>query len=137
MSNSENPLFTAMKTKLRFPAPGRSAQLLAPEDLCDLSLKDLDTMAVAADAAITQSGTKSFLENPDRRATAARAEQELRLEILKMVIDDKQTENKARKQASEIKARREFLEGLKQKKMIDQLEGLSLAEIDAQLAALG
>jgi len=133
MENQATLLFTAIKTKLRF---NTSRGQLAPEDLCDLALKDLDTMAVAVDAAITQAGSKSFLENPDRKANAARAENELRLEIIKMIIEDKQTENKAKKAAADLKARREFLEDLKQKKMIDQLEGLSLEEIDAQLLAL-
>jgi len=133
MDNQETLLFTAIKTKLRFPT---TKGQLSPEDLCDLSLKDLDTLAMGIDAAIAQSGTKSFLETPDRRATASRVEQEMRLEIIKLIIADKQAENKARKAAGELKARREFLEGLLEKKQIDQLEGLSVAEIQAQLAAL-
>lgn len=132
MDNQSNTFLAATKCKLRFALRGQ----LSTEDLWDLSLKDLDTLAVAADAAVTQSGGKTFLANPDRRITADRAEQTLRLEVLKAVIETKQAENADKVAKTALRARREFLEGLLQKKQIDQLEGLSVEEIQAQLAAL-
>ena len=133
--NQQNhPFVMASKAKLRFPSNRGSLQT---DDLWDLALKDLDTLAVTADTALEKAGGKSFLENPDRRVTADRAEQALRLDVLKLVIEIKQSENKERRVKSELAARRAFLLGLKEKKQIDQLESLSVEEIDAQLAALG
>lgn len=129
-----HPFVLASKAKLRFPSNRGSLQT---DDLWDMPLKDLDTLAVAADAAIEKAGGKSFLENPDRRVTAERAEQGLRLEVLKLVIEARQAENKQRRTKAELAARRQFLQNLKDKKQIDQLESLSVEEIDAQLAALG
>lgn len=134
MENQIHPFIAASRAKLRFPTTRGSLQV---DDLWDLSLKDLDTLAVTADAAIEKVGGKSFLENPDRRVTAERAEHALRLEILKVVIEIRQNENKERRTKADLAARRTFLIGLKEKKQIDQLESLSVEEIDAQLAALG
>lgn len=134
MESQNHPFMVASKMKLRFPTTRGSLQV---DDLWDLALKDLDTLAVAADAAIEKAGGKSFLENPDRRVTAERAEHALRLEVLKIVIESRQAENKATRTKAELAARRQFLMGLKEKKQIDQLESLSVEEIDAQLAALG
>jgi hypothetical protein len=68
--------------------------------------------------------------------SAASAENDLRLEIVKFVIDTKQTENKAAVAASLNRRQREFLLGLKEKRQIDAMESLTIEEIDAQLAAL-
>lgn len=124
----------AAKNKLRFST---SRGQLSTEDLYDLSLKDLDRLAVAIDAEI---GTdrKTFLANADSTpASKSRVENELRLEILKAVIEDKQADNAAKRAAAEKKSRVEFLKNLREKKEIDKLETLSIEEIDAQLAALG
>jgi len=134
MDSQNHPFIVASKTKLRFPS-GRGH--LQVDDLWDLSLKDLDAMAVSIDASLAKTGGKTFLENPDRRVSAERDEQALRLDLLKLVIEIKQNENKERRAKSELAARRLFLEGLKEKKQISQLESLSVEEIDAQLAALG
>ena len=123
----------AAKSKLRFST---TRGQLSTEDLYDLSLKDLDRLAVAIDGEI---GTdrKTFLANPDSTPVSkARVENELRLEILKAVIEDKQADNAAKKAAAEKKSRVAFLENLREKKEIDKLETLSIEEIDAQLAAL-
>ena len=130
----ENNLFIkAARTKLRFIA---ETGHLNVEDLFDLSLKSLDAVGQKIIADIKPSGS-SLLENPDPKVSAASAENELRLEIIKFVIETKQTENKAAAAASLNRRQREFLEGLKEKRQIDAMESLTLEEIDAQLAALG
>lgn len=129
-----NHFALAAKNKLRF---NTNRGQLSTEDLYDLSLKDLDRLAVGIDAEI---GTdrKTFLANTDSTPVSkARVENELRLEILKAVIEDKQADNAAKRAAAEKKSRVEFLKNLREKKEIDKLETLSIEEIDAQLAALG
>lgn len=122
----------ASRGKLRFES-GRG--LLTVEDLWDLNLKSLDGIAVAVDEQLTPR-SKSFLENPDKKADQEQALNELRLEILKTVIEVKQTENKAARAAADKAKQLEFLKGLREKKQIAALEGLALEDIDAQIAAI-
>lgn len=130
-----HPFVLASRMKLRFPTSRGHLQV---DDLWDLSLKDLDAMAVATDAAIENTGGKTFLENPDtRRPSTERTTRTVALDVLKLVIEIKQAENKERLAKSALNARRQFLMGLKEKKQIDALESLSVEEIDAQLTALG
>ncbi len=126
-----HPFIAATKAKLRFAINGH----IAIEDLWDLPLSKLDEMAVAIDSELSKT-RKSFLENPDRKAAATQEEDALRLEVLKLVIETKQNENKAKREASAKRARREFLERIREKREIDQLESLSIEDIDRELAAL-
>lgn len=128
-----NPFLAATKKKLRFVTTGGHYSV---EDLWDLSLKDLDRIAVKIDETLSAGSRKSFLENPDPKASAARSEDELRLEILKAVIGAKQDENKATRAARDKASQKAFLEGLLEKRKIDALESLPLEEIQKQLAAL-
>lgn len=123
---------TAARIKLRFPM---TRGMPSAEDLFDLSLKDLDTLGQGVRATLKDDG-ESLLENPDRKASAERATQELRLELIKAVIAYKQDENKTRKARADLQARKAFLEGLLEKKQLDAMGSLSAEEIQAQLAAL-
>jgi hypothetical protein len=128
-----NELFiTASRNKTRFTTTNG---VLSTEDLWDLSLKSLDQIAVRLDNEM-QPSRKSFLENPDPKADLALKEDQLRLEILKVVIGTKQDENKAKLEAGEKKRRREFLENLLEKKKIGEMESLSAEQIEAELAAM-
>ena len=133
-NNHANELFIkATRTKLRFST---NKGQLSTEDLFDLSLKSLDTVGQLIIAEL-KPGSSSLLENPDPRVSAASAENELRLEIIKFVIATKQEDNKAALAASLNRRQREFLMSLKEKRQIDAMESLTVEEIDAQLAALG
>jgi hypothetical protein len=133
MENNANNLFIeASRKQLRFVAGNGH---LTVEDLWSLSLKNLDSLAVGIYSRLMDQRT-SFLANPDPKANAAAKDDEMRLEILKVIIDLKQTENKAAADASAKKAQRAFLSNLLEKKKIDALEGLSVEEIEAQLAAM-
>lgn len=134
MENNTNDLFIkATRAKLRFNT-GRGQ--LTTEDLFELTLKDLDRVGQAIIAEL-KPGSTSLLENPDPKVSAASAENDLRLEIIKFVIATKQEENKAAVAASLNRRQREFLVSLKEKRQIDAMESLTVEEIDAQLAALG
>ena len=133
MENNPNNLFVeASRLKLRFAT---STGHVTVEDLWDLSLKSLDEIGVRV---MEQCKPRlSLLENPDKKADRASRAAELALEIIKFVIGVKQDENKAAVATAAARQQRAFLTNLRDKKKIDQLEGLSLEEIDAQLAALG
>lgn len=62
---------------------------------------------------------------------------QLRLEVLKFIIEDKQADEQAATLLAVKKAQRESLLALKAKKQQDQLGELSLEDIDAKLAELG
>lgn len=131
MSNSINELFIiAARKKFRFnSAHGQ----LTVEDLFDLNLAKLDFIAVALDEEIQKAGRKSFVQKRTNSTTALEAQ----LEIVKFVIETKQTEAEERKIKEQNEARRAFLLDLKNKKALEQIEGLSIEEIDKQIASLG
>ena len=128
----EQLFITASRTQLRIAT---SKGQLTVEDLWSLSLKDLDAIAVSLDSQV--GARKSFLENPDTRAGKAESQAKLALDIIKFVIDAKQTENKLAVAARDRKARQEFLENLLERKKMAELESLSTADIQAQIDALG
>jgi len=128
--NDNNTLFaTALQKKLRFVS--RTGQI-GTEDLFDLSLAALDKMAVAVSQELDNQ-QKTFLETPSRKASEDLG---LAFAVLKEVISIKQTAAKAKAEAADKRARRAFLMDLKSKKETQQLEQLSVEDIDKQLAAL-
>jgi hypothetical protein len=126
-----NDIFAiAAKKKFRFKT---NKGEVATEDLFDLSLENLDTIAVNLDETVSKAGRKSFITT----RTPSSTEPTQKLDIVKSVIQFKQEENDVRKARAEKAAQRSFLKTLLEKKQIAQLEGLPLADIQAQLAALG
>lgn len=131
-NNNENMFVEASRSKLRFVTKNGH---LTSEDLWDLSLKSLDEIAVRTHEDIQPQG-KSFLANPDAKVKKENEENQLRLDILKFVIETKQDENSEKLKRSKNKAQLEFLEDLKAKKKLADLESMTAEEIDAQIAAL-
>lgn len=126
-----NELFKqATQNKYRFES---TKGLLTVEDLWDLSLTALDNVAVTLDEQIQKAGRKSFIE----RRAASTTELDNKLEIVKVIIADKQAEKEASKLRAEKANHKAFLTDLLNKKKLTQLEGLSVEEIQAQLNALG
>lgn len=129
---STNTVFLqASRQKLRFAA---NSGFLAVEDLWDLTLKKLDQIAVETDSRLKKS-TTSFLENPSRPSAETR-DDELRLEILKTVIDAKQTENRVAREAAAKASQVAFLKELRAKRELQVMENLSIEDIDKQIAEL-
>ncbi len=79
----------ASKAKLRFAT---NKGLLTTEDLWDLSLESLDTIAIATDKALETSGKKSFIGKKDTTNTITK----LQMEILEHIIEVKIAEKDAR-----------------------------------------
>jgi hypothetical protein len=105
---------------------------LSFEDLWDLSLEALDKIAVALDEKIQKGGRKSFIT----KRTESMTEEQGMFDLVSYVIETKMAEADAAKDRAAKRGQREFLEELKKKKQIATLEGLSLEEIDKQIAAL-
>jgi hypothetical protein len=106
---------------------------LSFEDLWDLKLEDLDKIAVSLDEKIQKGGRKSFIT----KRTESMTEEQGMFDLVSYVIETKMAEADAAKDRAAKRGQREFLEDLKKKKQIATLEGLSLEEIDKQIAALG
>lgn len=129
-----NQLFVAAsRCKLRIATAKGS---LTVEDLWDLSLKALDDIAVKLDAQLAPPARRSFLENPDVKADVKMEQDRLALEIIKVVIETRQAENKATYAARQKADQVQFLKGLLEKRKMAELESLSAEEIEAQLKAL-
>jgi predicted RNA-binding Zn ribbon-like protein len=124
-----NTFLEATRRQLRF-ATAKGA--INTEDLWQLSLKSLDQIALSIDARI-QPQKKSFLDNPDAKASREQADNELALEILKEVIRIKQDENRAALEASNKARQKEFLKSLIEKKRVGAMEELSIEELEAKL----
>ena len=102
----------ASKLKLRFATAKGTA---TTEDLWDLNLDDLDKVAISLDEQINSTG-KSFIKTK----TTANTTLDLKFEIVKHVIDVKQTEADERKIAKEKAAKRaKIMELMNQKESLN------------------
>jgi hypothetical protein len=129
MSNT-NDLFILAAKKKYFFASGRGAA--STYDLFDLSLDDLDKVAINLDDQIQKAGKKSFVN----KRTDSTTELDNKLEIVKYVIQTKQEEIDARKLRAEKQAKRaELTEALREKEL-SEIKGKSKDELLKELAAL-
>jgi hypothetical protein len=119
----------ALRTKLRFST---TKGKLTTEDLFDLSLTDLNNLAIALDKKLSETPRKSFISDiaPDTQ------EDELRFNIVKDIITLKLVERDAARNAKEKAAEKAQLLEILHRKKNEALENLSVAEIEAKLAEL-
>lgn len=126
----DNIFEVASREKLRFSHKG----LITSEDLWDLKLVDLDTIAKAVNRDLKDTSEESFLENEKKNPASAGLT--VKLDILKHIIGVKQVENKAKldkkKKADEL----ELLESLLIEKETEGLKSLSPEEIKAKITEL-
>src|SRR5688500_9657746 len=108
----------ALRLKLRFSSTRGE---LSIEELWDLSLENLDSLARAVNRTLKAEGEESFIE---KRKNPNINNLELMLEILKHIIKVKQEEKQQAKSKAEKKSHLEFLKNLRNKKKIDALESL-------------
>lgn len=126
---SEDNLFIrASKQKLRFAT---NKGQLSTEDLWDLSLEDLDRLAVKANSA-KETSTMTFIRKRDAKAT----ENNLRFDILKFIIDSKLNDQDVAAKRAETIAKKELLKDLLEKKKLESLASLSEEEIEKKIAEL-
>lgn len=119
----------ALRTKLRFST---TKGKLTTEDLFDLSLTDLNNLAITLDKKLSEIPRKSFISDiaPDTQ------EDELRFNIVKDIITLKLVERNAAQNAKAKAAEKAQLLEILHRKQNEALESLSVAEIEAKIAEL-
>lgn len=121
----------ASRLKLRFD--GSKGQFTT-EDLWSLSLTTLDAMAVSVDELLQkEGGRKSFLPNKSNKPAT---HNDLRLEILKHIINVRSDEEKAREVRAQKSAMLSQLKELAAQKANEQLASQSLDDIYKKIAEL-
>lgn len=128
----ENNFIKASRLKLRFSV-GRGD--VSVEDLWDLSLNSLDTVAKAVNKQLKQEdGEESFIPTANKRKVATH--NDLRLEILKYIIGVKVEEQNASKARAEKVARLSQLRELAANKQLEAFAAQSLEDVEKQIAEL-
>lgn len=117
---------SASQQKLRFQT---NRGLLSTEQLWDLSLDELDALAVSLEAQHKESGKKSFLVKSSVKDKTAK----LRFDIVLDVLNTKADEAQALTEAQEIKAHNEKIITLIAEKQDESLKGKSIKQLKAML----
>jgi len=116
----------ASRKKLRFATPAGN---LSTEQLWDLHLTDLDSLAVSLEEKAKQSGRKSFLETPK----VENETDQLRFEIVLDILQTKQKDAETAAKTAETKARNQKIMALIQEKKEGKLQELSIEELEKML----
>ena len=116
----------ASQQKLRFPT---TRGLLSTEQLWDLSLADLDTLAVSLEIEHKQSGKKSFLVKTSAKDKTAKLRFDVALDILNTKVEEMQ----AAQDAAEVKAHNSKIIALISEKNDESLKGKTVKELEAML----
>lgn len=116
----------ATQKKLRFQT---NKGLLSTEQLWDLSLTDLDALAVSLEEEYKQSGKKSFLVVKSVKDKTAK----LRFDIVLDVLTSKVEEHQALTEAKEVKEHNEKILTLIADKKDESLKGKSVKELEKML----
>jgi len=116
----------ASRIKLRFKA---NVGLVSVEDLWDLTLTSLDSIAKDLNKQIKAESEESFITVKSKSNAAL----ELGFEIVKHIIKVKLEEAEVKKLAAEKKAQKQKIMGLIEEKKDQALSAKSLEELQAEL----
>ena len=116
----------ASQQQLRFQTP---KGLLTTEQLWDLSLEDLDILAVSLETEHKESGKKSFLNRSSVKDKTAK----LRFDIVLDILNTKVEEMQVAQQTKEDKDFNEKIIELIAEKQDESLKGKSIAQLKAML----
>jgi hypothetical protein len=116
----------ASQQKLRFQT---TKGLLSAEQLWDLSLQDLDMLAVSLEAEHKESGRKSFLTKTSAKDKTAKLRFDIVLDILSTKVEEEQTA------LAEIerKANNQKIISIIADKQDESLKGKSIKQLEAML----
>ena len=118
----------ATRKKFRFPFKGQ----ISVEDLWDLSVQNLDSVFKTLNAESKQAKEESLLAvKSDEDAIL-----DAKIEIVKYIVNVKQTEALQRQQAVAIREQKRKLQELIANKQDAELQGKSIEELQAMLNAL-
>ncbi len=116
----------ASQQKLRFQT---NKGLLSTEQLWDLSLEDLDALAVSLETEHKESGKKSFLVKTSAKDKTAK----LRFDVVMDVLNTKVEAEQAALAERERKANNEKIIGIIADKQDESLKGKSIKQLEAML----
>jgi len=116
----------ALQKKLRFKT---NKGMITTEDLFDLSLQNLNTLAIMLDKKVNEAPKKSFIEE----LPAEENDDELRFNIVKDVISVKLKARKDNIDKAQKDAQKKRIAELIAKKQDEALEGKSIEELQAML----
>lgn len=119
----------ASKQQLRFQSTKGN---LTTEDLWELSLQSLDSLARGVNKALKEANEESFISTK----TKSNTELELKLDILKHIIADKIADQEAKKAKAERAQELDMLQSLLAKNKTKELKSLSSEEILKRIADL-
>lgn len=116
----------AVKQKLRVST---NKGLLSVEQLWDLSISDLDTLAVSLEEAYNNSKGKSFLA----KKTIKDKDIKLQFDIVLDILETKVAEQEAISEAKEIKEHNQKILKLIEDKKEEDMKGMSIKQLTAML----
>ena len=119
----------ASKQQLRFQSTKGN---LSTEELWDLSLQSLDSLAKGVNKLLKEANEESFISTK----TKSNTELELKLDILKHIIADKIADQEAKKVKAERAQELEMLQNLLAKNKTKELKALSSEDILKRIADL-
>jgi hypothetical protein len=125
----QNIFEQATRSKIRFISP---KGIITTEDLWDLSLLSLNSLAKALYRTVKESEEISFIDAKSKADT----ETELRFSIVKSIIDTKLTEKEFQRLATVAADRKKLLLSILESKQQDALQGMSQEELLKELEAL-
>lgn len=102
---------------------------LSVEQLWDLSVTELDSLAVSLEEQYKNSKGKSFLDKKTTKDKTLKLQFDVVLDILNTKVD----EDEALRDAKEIKEHNEKINSLIKQKMDGKLAEMSIEELEAQL----
>lgn len=125
MSNFEK----ASRLKLRYKTNRGS---ITTEDLWDLELEDLDTIAKSLNKQLKESNEESFIRTRTKKSSSL----EIQFEVVKHIINVKLDEEEARKNAAVKRQQKAKLLDLIAQKENENLSAKSIGELTAELEKL-
>ena len=130
---SKNIFEQATRQRLRFTS---TRGLLSVEDLWNLPLQSkngvsLDALAMAQHKLVKETAEMSFV-----KPVTKNTDDELKLDILKHIIDVRLAENEAKNVAAEKRARKEKIMEILADKKHDALKNMDIADLEKELASL-
>lgn len=121
----------ASRDKVRFSIP---KGIISTEELWDLKLETLNEIAKAVNSELKRLEEESFIPSESNSKTGDPLR--LKLDLIVHVINTKVEEDKQRQKYREVKAAKQRLAELIDKKKTESLENKSLEELEAEYAAL-
>lgn len=113
----------ASREKLRFQTP---KGLLSVEQLWDLSITELDALAVSLDNEYKESGKKSFIVKSSAKDKTAKLKFDIVLDVLSTKVDEKT----AVAEAAADREHNKKIDALIAEKQDESLKGKSIAQLE-------